>query len=48
MNQEIMELKLLKPPRKKKTKASKKSRGGSRVDNQSRGITSEGLFSKDD
>jgi len=34
MNQEIMDLKLLKPTRKKKTKASKKSRGGSRgVDN---------------
>jgi hypothetical protein len=34
MNQEIMNLKLLKPPRKKKGKVSKKSRGGSRgIDN---------------
>lgn len=49
MNQEIMDLKLLKPPRKKKTKINKKSRGGNRgADNQSRGITSEGIFSKDD
>lgn len=44
-----MDLKLLKPPRKKKTKINKKSRGGIRgADNQSRGITSEGIFSKDD
>lgn len=48
MNQEIMDLKLLKPPRKKKAKASKKTRVESRVDNQSRGIMSDEMISKDD
>ena len=48
MNQEIMDLKLLKPPRKKKTKANKKSRVGSRVEDQSRGIMSDEVLSKDD